>query len=76
MTGSSSNELFGAAIVNESGIPVAAKNILAIDGATRILFSRQALSRASSLIPITTVNNAYESLPSIVSQDYWRTVTP
>ena len=76
MTGSSSNELFGAAIVNESGIPVAVKNILAIDGATRILFSRQALSRASSLIPIATVNNAYESLPSVVLQDYWRSVTP
>ena len=76
MTGSSSNELFGAAIVNESGIPVAVKNILAIDGATRILFSRQALSRASSLIPMATVNNAYESLPSVVSQDYWRSVTP
>jgi len=76
MTGSSSNELFGAAIVNESGIPVAAKNLLAIDGATRILFSRQALSRASSLIPATTVNNAYGSLPSVVSQDYWRAVTP
>jgi len=76
MTASSGNELLGAAIVNESGIPVTTKSILAIDGATRILFSRQALSRASSLVPATTINNAYGSLPSVVLQDYWRTVTP
>lgn len=76
MTASSGNELLGAAIVNESGIPVTTKSILAIDGATRILFSRQALSRATSLVPATTINNAYGSLPSVVLQDYWRTVTP
>jgi hypothetical protein len=69
MTGSSTNELLGAAIVNESGIPVTTKCILAIEGASRILFSRQALSRASSLIPAATVNNAYGSLPSVILQD-------
>ena len=75
-TGTDTKELLGAALVNETGIPVAERKILDIQGAIRMLFSRQALSRASTLTPPATANIAYGSLPSVISQDYWRSVTP
>ena len=75
-TGTDTKDLLGAALVNETGIPVAGRKILDIEGALRMLFSRQALSGVSSLISPAAANIAYESLPSVISQDYWRTVTP
>src|SRR5688572_22010747 len=75
-TGTATKELLGAALVNETGIPVTGRKILDIQGAIRMLFSRQALSRASILIPSATANIAYGSLPSVILQDYWRSVTP
>ena len=75
-TGSSTKELLGAVLVNETGNPVATRKILDIEGAIRILFSRQALARSSLLIPAESLNSAYQSLPWIISQDYWRVVTP
>lgn len=75
-TGTGSKELFGAALVNETGIPVTGRSIVDFEGAIRLRFSRQGLSRASHLIPSATFNSAYGSLPSMISQDYWRAVTP
>jgi hypothetical protein len=74
-TGLDTKELLGAAIVHETGIPVAGRKILEFEGAIRILFSRRALSQASHLVPLATANIAYESLPSRISQDYWRSIT-
>jgi Tfp pilus assembly protein PilX len=74
--GPSAKDLLGAVMVNETGNPAATRRILDIQGAVRMLFSRQALRRASSLIPAAALNSAYGSLPSAISQDYWRTVTP
>jgi hypothetical protein len=75
-TDTATKELLGAALVNETGVPVTGRKILDIQGALRMLFSRQALDRASAMIPPATANIAYESLPSVILQDYWRTVTP
>jgi hypothetical protein len=75
-SGSGSKELLGAAIVNETGNPGGGRNMLDIQGNMRMLFSRQALNRASHLIPTQSLNNAYTSLPSAITQDYWRTITP
>lgn len=75
-TGTATKELLGAALVNETGIPVTGRRILDIQGAVRMLFSRQGLNRASTLVPAVTANIAYGSLPSVLSQDYWRSVTP
>ena len=75
-TGSSSTDLLGAAVVDETGIPGSGRAILDIEGTTRLLFSRQALSRAVTLIPATTLNDAHASLPWMISQNYWRAVTP
>jgi hypothetical protein len=74
--GSSSKEILGAVIVNESGGPGSTKAILDIQGNLRMLFSRQALGRAAGLVPTPILDNAYAALPSVISQQYWRTVSP
>jgi hypothetical protein len=74
--GTGSKALLGAALVNETGVPVTGTKIVDFEGAIRVLFSRQSLNRASQLIPGAAFNSAYGSLPSMISQDYWRAVTP
>ena len=74
--GSSSKEVFGAVIVNETGSPGSSTAILDIQGNFRLLFSRQAFGRAASLIPKPILANTYTALPSVISQQYWRTVSP
>jgi hypothetical protein len=73
--GSGTKDLLGAVLLNETGNPVATRKILDIQGAVRILFSRQTLLRSSSLISAESLNSAYQSLPSVISQNYWRVVT-
>jgi hypothetical protein len=74
--GFTNKDVLGGAIVNETGIPGAGRAILDIQGTVRLLFSRQALSRSASLIPAAILSDAHPSLPSIISQNYWRAVTP
>jgi len=74
--GSSNKEIFGAMIVNETASPGSATAILDIQGNLRLLFSRQTLSRAAALVPTSILGNTYAALPSVISQQYWRTVTP
>ena len=75
-TGSNTKDLFGAAVVNEAGIPGESRVLLDLDGHFRLLFSRKALSGAASLVPTVSLNSAYASLPFLIFQDYWRTFTP
>lgn len=74
--GSDSKEILGSLTVNESAAPGGATAMLDIQGNLRLLFSRVALGRITALIPTATLNNAYSVLPSDVTQDYWRAVTP
>lgn len=74
--GSSSKEVIGAALINETGNPGSGTTILDIQGNFRMLYSRQALRRAAPLIPSTTLASTYSALPVTVLQDYWRNVSP
>jgi hypothetical protein len=76
VTGGESKEIYGSLMVNETGTPGTGTAILDIQGSVRVLFSRPALSRVAGLIPSSTLNATYSSLPSMISQEYWRTVTP
>ncbi len=76
VTGGESKEIYGSLMVNETGTPGTGTAILDIQGSVRVLFSRPALNRVASLIPASTLNATYSSLPSMISQEYWRTVTP
>jgi hypothetical protein len=73
--GSSSKEILGAVIMNESGSP-GSTAILDIQGNLRVLFSRQALGRAAGLVPAPILASTYTALPWVISQQYWRTVSP
>lgn len=75
-TGSASKEILGGVIVNETGSSNGGKAILDIQGNLRLLFSRQGLAQAAALISPTILSNSYASLPAMITQDYWRTVTP
>jgi hypothetical protein len=74
--GSSSKEILGGVIVNETGSPESTTPILDVQGNLRMLFSRQALARAAGLVPMPILGNTYAALPSVISQQYWRTVSP
>jgi hypothetical protein len=74
--GPSSKEIRGAVVVNETGSPGSTTAILDIQGNLRMLFSRQALGRAATLVPSPILGNTYAALPSVISQQYWRTVSP
>ncbi len=76
VTGGESKEIYGSLMVNETGTPGTGTAILDIQGSVRVLFSRPALNRVASLVPASTLNATYSSLPSMISQEYWRTVTP
>ena len=76
IAGSSSKEILGALIVNETGTPGSDSRILDVQGSLRLLFSRQALNRVVGLIPSAVLNNTYAALPSVISQQYWRAINP
>jgi hypothetical protein len=76
VTGSSSKEILGGVILNESGTPGINKAILDIQGTFQLLFSRQSLSQAATLIPTSILNQTYDALPALITQNYWRSVTP
>lgn len=74
--GPDAKEIYGSLMVNESGAPGSETAILDIRGNVRLLFSRAALNRTTALVPPATLNETYAYLPSNVTQDYWRMVTP
>jgi hypothetical protein len=74
--GSGSKEILGGVLINETGSPGNKTAILDIQGNLRMLFSRQALDRAAGLIPAPVLEKVYAALPSAISQQYWRTVSP
>jgi hypothetical protein len=76
VSGSTSKEVLGAVLVNETGSPGSSTAILDIQGNLRLLFSRTTLRRSAQLIPNTTLTNAYAALPTFVVQEYWRSVSP
>jgi hypothetical protein len=76
VVGPDAKEIYGSLMVNETGAPGSETAILDIRGNVRLLFSRAALNGIAALVPAATLNDAYAYLPSNVTQDYWRMVTP
>jgi hypothetical protein len=77
VVGNENKEVYGALMINEvSPIAVTKPAILEIHGAIKALYSRSALARVAELLPPATLEYAYSSLPSMITQDYWRSVNP
>jgi hypothetical protein len=74
--GVDSKEIYGSLMINETASPGSETAILDLQGSVRVIFSRPALSQVVNLIPASTLKSAYSSLPTTISQDYWRTATP
>lgn len=74
--GSGNKEVYGAVLLNETGLRGDDSYLLDIQGNLRLLFSRQALSRAANLVPAQLLSGAYSGLPSVLSQEYWRALNP
>ena len=75
-SGSSSKTIFGALVLNETGSPASGFPIMDVQGSLELLFSRAALTWSAGLIPAATITGLYAALPSVISQDYWRSVSP
>jgi hypothetical protein len=64
-------------MINETGSdPGTIQPILALQGAIKLVYSRSALGRAADLLPSSTLESLYASLPAIITQDYWRSINP
>jgi hypothetical protein len=50
--------------------------VLQLQGAIKVLYSRAALIQAAGLLPTPILESVYPSLPSTITQDYWRSVNP
>ena len=74
--GPDSKEIYGSLMINETGTPGNGTALLDLQGSVRVLFSRSALSRVVSLIPSSTLQSSHSSLPAMIAQEYWRTVSP
>jgi hypothetical protein len=75
--GNENKEVYGALMINEeSPAAVTNPNLVEIQGAIKVLYSRSALGQVAELLPPTTLENAYSSLPSMITQDYWRSINP
>lgn len=77
VSGEENKDIYGAVIINETGsVAATTPTILALEGAIRVFYSRPALERVANLVPPATLAKMYVSLPSTITQDFWRSVNP
>jgi hypothetical protein len=77
VVGEENKEVYGAVMINETGsVAAMIPTILALQGAIKVFYSRSTLERVINLVPSATLENVYASLPSTITQDYWRSVNP
>src|SRR5215510_12178042 len=77
VVGEENKEVYGAVMINETSSVVATTpTILAIQGAIKVFYSRSTLDRVTSLMPSATLESVFASLPSAITQDYWRSINP
>jgi hypothetical protein len=75
--GNEDKEIYGALMINEVGPTLGmTPTSLQLEGAIKVLYSRAALLQAAGLLPKAILDSAYSSLPSIITQDYWRSLGP
>ena len=71
--GGENKDIFGSVMVNERGWDTGAgTEEIKLQGAAAVRYSRSALQRAAQLFPLTALEVIYGSVPSTVTQSYWR----
>lgn len=77
VAGEENKDVYGAVMINETGsVGVTTPTLLALQGTIRAFYSRSALDRVVTLVPSEILEHLYASLPSTITQDYWRSVSP
>ena len=77
VVGNENKEVYGALMINEIGPTIGTTpTMLQLQGAIKVLYSRSALFQTAGMQPLPMLESAYPSLPSTVTQDYWRSVNP
>ena len=77
VVGNENKEVYGALMINEIGPTIGTTpTMLQLQGAIKVLYSRSALVQTAGMQPLPMLESAYPSLPSTVTQDYWRSVNP
>jgi hypothetical protein len=76
VTGPSNKDVLGGVLLNEAGAPSGTTAILDVQGSFRALFSREALGRAAGTVATVNLDSAFAALPFVISQNYWRSVSP
>ncbi|MBI4525479.1 MAG: hypothetical protein HY695_16890 [Deltaproteobacteria bacterium] len=70
-------EVFGSILIDERGADSGeGTEELKLQGAASVRYSSAALLRAAELIPTRILERLYASLPSTITQDYWRAMGP
>ncbi|MGZ8531305.1 MAG: hypothetical protein ACXW6J_11900, partial [Candidatus Binatia bacterium] len=73
---SSTTNIFGSVMINETATPSLGALALDIQGSFRASYSRLAQSRVAGLIPSSEFAALHASLPASIKQDYWRSESP
>ena len=77
VTGEENKDVYGSIMINDTGsVPVTVPTVLELQGSIRVFYSQSALNRVVPLIPSAILDKLYASLPSTITQDYWRSVNP
>jgi Tfp pilus assembly protein PilX len=73
--GTSPQQILGAVLLHETGVPAMDRKILDVEGALRLNFSRATLNRTLHLLPAAVVGGSSRFLPPVTVQNYWRADT-
>lgn len=70
-------EIYGSVLINERGEDLLRETeTLKLQGEIRLRYSSAALKNVVSLIPQAAVESVYNSLPTAITQNYWRAISP
>ncbi len=75
-SGAGEKDIIGAIFINETATPIAGKAIVDLQDQFRLRFSRRTLTRAAGLIADAVLRSTFSVAPFVITQNYWRTVSP
>ena len=73
VSGGGNKEIYGSVMVNEGSTDVTLE--FEAQGAVTVKYSSSALELAATVAPTSVLEDIFDSLPSTIIQNYWRTVS-
>lgn len=72
VSGGGNKDIYGSVIINERGTDATLE--FEAQGAVNVRYSSSALELAATLAPLSVLEAIFDSLPSTIMQNYWRTM--